>query len=317
MANFADASKNTQGQKSGKAFLKQEEIDKRTYKLSTKNEEFRPIPISSTETDGVAIAYFHTLEINGFSQKVYCPKHNDGKPCPACDKKDAILATQEKNPDNPKYAVKSETNTEIFKSAMKFAPRKCYIVRGVDKGNAKEGPKFLRVFENGKKEGLWDKLEPVAEDYAKEYSADLSDIEKGCTIKMTCVEKVFDGNKYWDASMIKATAPEALSPDKIEEWVADPVVWRDVFRPSTLPGYNEQQYIQAALDKTVPKWNKELKKFVDHLGNVIESTRSQPTTEASPEVEHTNASLDKGTKVLTNNTSKKSAAADLTDDLPF
>jgi hypothetical protein len=129
---------------------------------------------------------------------------------------------------------------------MKYAARKFYIFRGVDQGNPKEGVKFYRFGDSAKKEGVWDKLLPVIKDFYTKHGVMPQDVQKGCSFNMTCVEKEFNKNKYFEPSVIRTSEPGPLSPsqEKIDAWVNDPITWKDIFRQSTLPGHNLQQYLQ-------------------------------------------------------------------------
>ena len=100
MATFKQAIEEYgKAQKPKDDILKKEQIEKRIYKPSTEVEEIRPIPISATETDSYAEAWFHTVTVNGYTQKVYCPHHNDGQECPLCEKSKALLESQSTNKD--------------------------------------------------------------------------------------------------------------------------------------------------------------------------------------------------------------------------
>lgn len=312
MATFAQGVKDyknpqeTKSTSSEKTFLKTDEIKRRTYKPTIEQEEFRPIQISATNTDGYEVAYFHSATVNGFSQKIYCPKHNDGGKCPLCDKEAEILAKQSKD------KADAEKNKEIWKESTKYKARKYYIIRGVDEGNPKEGVKFWRFGDSSKKEGVWDKLTPVIEDFiAKNNRIEPHDTKNGCSFELTCVEKTFDKAKYFEPINIKTSeaGPLRNSQEKIDALINDPVTWKDIFRPSTLPTYNVEQYLQAVLENNFPSWDKILKKWVKPDGTVISYEAKPQSNDAS---DHVNASLD-------NNTSKMSPQEvdALTDDLPF
>jgi hypothetical protein len=315
MANFKEAIEEYgKTQKPKGEILKKEQIEKRIYKPSTELEEIRPIQISSTETDSFAEAWFHTLSINGYTQKVYCPKHNDGQHCPVCQKNEELLKKQSPNRDEKTI----EENKMIYKEAMKYAARKYYILRVIDKGNPKEGPKFYRFGESSpkKKDGVWDKLQPVIKEYINKYNIEPTDTKEGASIIMTCVQKEYAGNSYYEPSNIKMDEPSPLdkSQDKIDLWVNDSIKWKEIFRPSTLPGYGIQKYLEAAIDGTLPKWDKERKQWYDHMGNPIVTQK----TEASDEVEHKNISVETNTKSIKGK--EKPEEVELSsdwDDLPF
>lgn len=314
MATFAQGVNNykTQGTKpasttsSEKTFLKTDEIKKRTYKPESEEEEFRAIQISSTNTDGFEEAFFHTIDVNGYSQKIYCPKHNDGGKCPLCDKEEALLATQSKD------KADAEKNKAIWQESTKYKARKFYIIRGVDEGKPKDGVKFWRFGDSLKKEGVWDKLTPVVGEFIKENNGvEPHDPKNGCSFNMTCVKKTFGSAEYYEPSFIKTSETSAIrnSQEKIDTLINDPVTWKDIFRPSTLPGYNVEQYLQAVVENNVPKWDKNEKKWVKPDGTVISY---QGTNQPSEATDHTNASLDANTSTVNG-----SSIEALTDDLPF
>lgn len=315
MATFKQAIEEYgKAQKPKDDILKKEQIEKRIYKPSTEVEEIRPIPISATETDSYAEAWFHTVTVNGYTQKVYCPHHNDGQECPLCEKSKALLESQSPNKDEKTI----ENNKKIYKEAMSYAARKFYILRVIDKGNPKEGPKFYRFGESSpkKKDGVWDKLHPVIKEFIFKNNVEPTDIKNGASIIMTCVKKEYMGNVYYDPSNIKMDEPTPLdkSDEKIDLWVNDPIRWRDIFRPSTLPGYNVQKYLQAVIDGTLPRWDKETKQWIDHTGNPIVMQK----TETTAQMDEKNFSTEHD--VVTMKGKAKFEESDINsdlDDLPF
>ena len=310
----------------GKKFLTREETDKKTFKPKEDNETFRILPTPEGET-AIETAHFHEVTVNGFSQTIYCPKHNDGKECALCDEYERLLATQTK--DNPNYKDKENpitiANNEIFKKAVKFKASEYHIIKGVDKGTPKDGVKFWRSKDNKKKEGVFDKIEPLIESYYKKHNKSLADIKDGVDLEIKTVWDTIPSNgvKYRKVTSIVLSDQIVLdgNPKKVEEWVNDPITWRDVFRPNTLPGLNVQQYLQAIIDDKIPVWNKESRqweqktKVVDEAKTIKVEASNKSLTANVEDITPTATPSVSGKVVA----KEKPAATvkDETDDLPF
>lgn len=289
-----------------KKYLTKEEIEKKTFKPKEDDELFRILPDSNNETN-IEKAHFHEVMVNGFSQTVYCPKHNDGKECALCDEYERIKATQVENPNfNDKEDPITISNAVIYKEAVKYKPILFRIAKGIDKGSPKDGVKFWRFKENKKKEGIFDKIEPLIENFVKNGSKPICDVELGADLQIKTVVDTIpsNGKKYKKVNNISLSNPTPLYHDakKIEEWVNDKMTWREIFRPNTLPGLSGQQYLQAIIDDKVPVWNKETKKWEEKKAPVDESAK------VKKEIKN---------KSLVTNTVDVTPVSDETDDLPF
>ena len=241
-------------------------------------------------------AFFHTITLNGImngsliklhGKKVYCPAHNDpkvpkldangekildqdGKPvmvhvrCPVCEKSKEILKTQDQsirgvkkidmNADQLKVL---ESNSKIFSESNKWSAKKFYIIRGVDKGNQKDGVKFWRFKYNYRKQGVMDKLSPVLDEFIVIHKSDFANPNTGCDISITMADSEFNGRPYKAVSAIGYRPPSKLHDDPIiaKQWIDDKVTWRDVFLPKKAPNTTPLEFLEMAVLGNDPYWD--------------------------------------------------------------
>lgn len=293
--------------------LTKEEKKEHIFTPKTSTEEFRILP----PKPGAKIfetAHFHEVNVNGMNQKIYCPKHNDGEPCPLCDKYDTELKKQDGVSDK-------EAQKEIFKKAVKWKATPFFITRGVDLGNLKSGVKFWRFKESRKNDGILDKIIAVNKVYQKQNGVDISDVNKGATLILNVVDDVIPHNnvKYRKVNMISSDVPSKImeSDTKINELLNSPITWRSIFPPQTLPNHNVQQYLQSVVNGTTPNWDKDRKVWLNKDGSVIEVKQDSKTTSSGTDKnEFTKKELDlENSKDTMDDMSFDSDSND--DDLPF
>lgn len=252
-------------------------------------EYFRILPLKGKKP--IQQAFFHSVQINGQNgkkqwAKLYCPSHNDpmvpklddngnpvteadGKPvmvptyCPLCEKYKNILKKQDqsvrgkkKDELTPKEKEIWENNSKIFKEANQWKARKFYIVRGVDKGNMKDGIKFWRFPDNFKKQGVLDKLIPVLGDFIDNYQQSYHDPEKGGDLSITMTEAInpMNNKPYMTPSAISVKSTSKLHDDPIvyQELLNDPISWRDVFKMKTAPNIDGVEYLKLVAEDNGP-----------------------------------------------------------------
>jgi len=206
-------------------------------------------------------AFFHVLTTNASGGKlkhgtvIYCPAHNDAKvakmtaegkpvltsngspllvpaPCPACAEYKRLLATQDpslkgikKENMNALQLKVKEKNDEIYKEAIKWDAKKFYIVRGVDKGQEKDGIKFWRFKHNYKNQGTLDKLLPILQMYMEDQKADFSDSMTGTDLNIIMTDAEFRGRSYKQISAITARGKAPLHQDQavLNAWLSDDI----------------------------------------------------------------------------------------------
>jgi hypothetical protein len=150
-------------------------------------------------------------------------------------------------------------NDAIYKEAIKWEAKKFYIVRGIDKGQEKDGVKFWRFTKT-----IFEQLITIIE--AKEY--DLSDISNGVDIRINLKKDgkktVVSGIVDLSPSELKRTieAPEnesdedkavreALEVSETAEWLANDQEWKDVYKKYD---YN---FLKIVVEGGTPIYSKE------------------------------------------------------------
>lgn len=236
-------------------------------------------------------AFFHVVPLNtpkGLLEgvKIYCPAHNDapipklndrnepvldlnGKPvmvpspCPICDAHKKELAKQDLSIKFIKVANMSpeqlkikENNDKIFMRASQWEAKEFYIVKGVDKGQEKDGVKFWRFKHNFKRQGVLDKLMPSLEDFTSQNGVDFADAENGTDLTITTGESEIKGRGviYTTVSAITTRGKSPLHADKLiaQQWLEDTTTWRDVFKPKTATGITPYKYLELILEGNNP-----------------------------------------------------------------
>lgn len=295
--------------------LTKEEKKSHVFTPKTDTEEFRLLPPKEGEKL-FETAHFHEVNVNGMNQKIYCPKHNDGGECPLCDKYELELKKQDGVTDK-------DIKDEIFKKAVKWKSVKYFIARGIDQGNLKAGIKFWRFRESRKNDGILDKIIAVNRVYQKQNGIDISDVNKGTNLVLNVVDDFIPHNKvkYRKVNMISADVPSKITESDIKtaEILKDPISWRQIFPPQTLPGHNIQQYLESVVKGTTPTWDKDRKVWVNKDGSVLEYAKdvaSDKTSAGTNKTEFTKTEMDnENSKDTVDDISFDSSDND--DDLPF
>ena len=269
------------------------------YFMPTEVKEiFRLLPRKKMENgklrDVVETAFFHSVQINQAGgkkkwKKLFCAAHNnprtpkldslgkamtdkEGKPilvkekCSLCEKSDAMLATQDQSlkgikrenytPDQKKT---QESNNLIFKEAKKWEAKKFYIVRGIDKGQPKDGVKFWRFKHNFKKQGILDKIIPALDMFYSDKKVDFADVNNGTDLIITVVDNEIPGanRTFRDVSSIMPRGSSILHDDPIiiQQWLDDNISWRDVFKPAKTRVLNSYDYLERVGRGVDPFWD--------------------------------------------------------------
>jgi len=185
-------------------------------------------------------------------------------PCPACEKYKKELAKQDQsirgkkkeNMTSSELKIK-EKNDAIYKEAIKWAAKKFYIIKGIDKGQQKDGVKFWRFKHNFKNQGTLDKLLPILEDYMANMKADFSDPNNGTDLSITMTDSEFNGRVYKSISAISYKGKSLLHDDPLimSQWVSDEMTWRDVFKPKQAPLITPLKYLELLVEGNSPFWD--------------------------------------------------------------
>lgn len=269
-----------------------EEILAKYFVPRKTKEIFRILP-PKLGHDYIDKAFFHVVPttIAGGKTKhntvLYCPAHNDPKvpkidkdknpvldtdgkqvmtpaPCSLCKKHKSILIKQDpslkgKKKDDLNENEKKiwEKNREIFIEANKWQAKKFYIVRGVDKGNQKDGVKFWRFKHNFKKQGTYDKLMPVLNEYVDYNQVDFTHPIHGTDLSITMADTEWNGMVYKQISAITTRGKSKLHEDSIvvRQWLEDDIIWRDVFKPKSAPNITPHQYLEFVAEGNAPYWD--------------------------------------------------------------
>jgi hypothetical protein len=256
-------------------------------------ENFRILPPLQGR-DIIEKAFFHYVPVNKAiasgkgRRKIYCPAHNSprvpkldstGQPirdeqgnpvlvaqrCPLCER----AASIKKNLDNsikyikkedmtPEQLVIREKNSAIFKEAGQWEAKKYYIVRGIDKGKAKDGIKYWRFKHNFKNQGVLDKLVPALKLFHEEHGKNPTDVNEGSDLYINVVDSSFGNIQYKDVSSITAKKPTPLYDDPIvvKQWLSDTSTWRDVYKEASMTRVlTSEQYLDRVAAGTDPYWD--------------------------------------------------------------
>jgi hypothetical protein len=263
------------------------------YFVPRKTKEiFRILPPKANKKH-IEEAFFHVVTTNSTGGKkkhgtiVYCPAHNDPKvkklnssgepildannapimipaPCPLCAQHKKWIAKQDQslkgikkeNMDADQLKIKTK-NDEIYKEAIKWEAKKFYIVRGIDKGQEKDGVKFWRFKHNYKNQGTLDKLLPILEDYMTSQQADFSSPENGTDLNIIMTDSEFNGHVYKTISAITAKGKSPLHADSLiaRQWLNDDITWRNVFLPKKAPNTTPYEFLEMVANGTNPYWD--------------------------------------------------------------
>lgn len=293
---FDDFRKENENKKKKKS---KDEILAQYFNPRREREIFRILPVKRGKKF-YDEAYFHNVAIITTGGKVeykavYClarnePKihakdsdgklmyNDDGTPkmvlrrCPLCEKHKSIMSKQD---TSIKYIKKekmtaeqlqiNENNKKIFADASKWEAKKYYIIKGIDRGAEKDGPKFWRFKHNFKKQGPMDKLMPVLNEYVRTQQADFMSPVNGTDLTIMMDDVLApNGKPYKAVSTIITRGQSTLHNDEptMRDWLSDTKTWRDVFQPKKAPVISEVEYLEMVAEGKNPYFDEHLKKWV-------------------------------------------------------
>jgi hypothetical protein len=187
-------------------------------------------------------------------------------PCPLCVKYKKKISQQD---DSIKY-IKTINLTEeqkvikakndlIYKDAIQWEAKKFYIVKGIDKGIEKDGPKFWRFKHNFKNNGTLDKIYPVLEDFIENFKCDFSSPTEGTDLSITMGDATMpNGRVYKTITAMLHKGKTLLHADPIvsEQWLADNTTWREVFPPKKAPNISNSEMLHMIADGSNPYFDR-------------------------------------------------------------
>ena len=245
-----------------KTFLSKEDKKKKEFKLKNTEDDIRFLTFDKEKegTDSIffAKAYFHSMKIGDYMQKVYCNK-NDNKKCPICEKSKKILASQ-----------KDKNDKDTFKKAMSYASREYTIFKILDMGAIKDKTKFWRTTKPIEGVSVLDKLVSAVKRFKEDYPNNkFYDLHTGVTFRVDSIQKSLNQNKkikYFEVSQIMPRSkPTAISDDEqfINDIKNETVRWEDIFNKFEIKDvFTFDEFLNLCVEGNAPYWDKDEKTFI-------------------------------------------------------
>ena len=276
--------------KTGTSISREELLSK--YFVPRNNREiFRALPPLPGRKP-IEEAFFHvvpTITSGGKIKRntvIYCPAHNDPKtpkldengnpvldkngkpimvhaPCPLCAKYNNMIKQQDRSiigkkveeMNDAEKAIKAR-NDKIFNDAKDWQARKFYIIKGIDKGAIKDGPKFWRFKHNFKNNGTLNKLLPMMEQFLNKHNIPFYDPHNGGDIEITQTDVVLNNKTYKEIIGISLEkCPIHTDSVLVNSWLSDDTTWRDVFKPKKAPNITPFEFLEMVAEGTNPYWD--------------------------------------------------------------
>ena len=258
--------------------------------INSATKEIRILP--SHDGSPFVEVHGHKVQIEGEWKTFACLKHQKGEPCPFCEAREELLATGK------------ESDKEL---AKKYAARKMYVVKVIDRENEEWGVKFWRFNHDYRKEGIFDKIHGVLT--ALKTNKDITNPQTGRDLSISIQR---NQNKIPVVSAIVALDSGPLSEDAelAEKWLNDTRTWEDVY------SVRSYDYLEIIVKGGIPVWDKDDKKFVDKESLKADSN-STLEEELTLGVENVKANLQASTATAPTATETSVDTEDEEDDLPF
>lgn len=184
------------------------------------------------------IGHFHEVYVGKTKNKLYDPGKNDGERSPL-------------NEVAQKLEAKGTEEAKVL--ARDFRPRKYYMVKVIERGKEADGPKWWRFKDDGRGQGVFDKIAAIAE-----RREDIEHPEKGRDLVLTIQLKSYNKKSYSEVVSILPEDPSPLHTDKqlVEEWLSDKSTWRDVYKKKPI------EFLEIVAAGKTPKWDANLGKYI-------------------------------------------------------
>ena len=178
-------------------------------------------------------AFYHVIQVDGKWMKLFDP-HQDGKRSPLNEVCESLKETG------------LDSDREL---SYQYKARKFWIVKVIDRDKEEDGVKFWRFKNNGKQEGIFDKIAPI-------YSSrgDIDDVNEGRDLTLTLnLSKSGNGKEYTTVTTIipEDKSPLHTDPKVVEEWLNFDKTWRDVYAE------RDVTYLEIVASGETPKWSTE------------------------------------------------------------
>ena len=238
------------------------------------------------------IKWGHKVKLDGDWKTYACLDEEEGKPCPFCEAREALMATR------------TESDKQL---AKKYSKRKMYVVKVIDREKPEEGVKFWRFNHDYRKTGIMDKMISAI----KAVNHDISDPVTGRDLNISIARDMNNVPVVQSISYPLESTPLHSDTEVATEWLSDERTWRDVY------SLRDYDYLSIIVGGDVPVYDKVKDKFVGRSkmekekaeaeANKVEENfdseltmGGQPTTTQPTQPQVTNVTMD-----------------DDDDDLPF
>lgn len=233
---------------------------------------FRPLPIDQDSVLPYKRVFTHnmnvdeSLAVSGYKSYI-CLNMTEGidnekygKKCPICEHRfEAYKKSLE--------ATDEMTKKTLQKESLSCIPNETIIMRGIDRDNEQDGPKFLKF--NLRSDGLdvWSQMKRIADTRNNESVSegdgeyDIFDINNGKDFNLT-IKRVIDknGNKTDKTSISVSDCskpkPVSTNPEQLETWLKGEKQWYEVFAIKTY------EYLKILLDGGIPFFDREKELWV-------------------------------------------------------
>lgn len=234
----------------------------------------------------------HKVQVDGEWKTFACLRHEKDEPCPFCEAREELLATGK------------ESDKEL---AKKYAARKMYVVKVIDREHEEDGVKFWRFNHDYRKEGVFDKIHGVLT--ALKTNKNVTDAQNGRDLSISINR---NQNNVPVVSAIVALDATPLSDDseKMEKWLSDERTWEDVY---SVKSYD---YLEIIVKGGMPVWSKEENKYIDKASLKNDNANSSLEDELTMGVENVKANIKAAQQTPPKTVVTKIEKED-EDDLPF
>lgn len=207
----------------------------------------------------------HSIKLDGQWKTLFCPNHEDGEPCPFCDVREELMASD---------------SEEKKKLAKDYNAKLTYVLKVIDRDDEEWGPKFWRFKHNWKKQGVYDKLWPLIETYGEartDGKCGVTDNEVGRDLVLT-IERDSENKPVVTNIMALDSAPLHADQATADAWTSDEKTWRDVY------GLKKYEWLEIVVKGGSPEWDKEKKCYVDANAQVKTSSVEEEIEDPASEL---------------------------------
>lgn len=239
----------------------------------------RILPASSDGETPFVTMYAHKYKLESGDWKTYpCLKKEEGKDCPFCEVRTALLAEG------------SITSKELAKT---YNVRKFYVVKVIDRDNESDGVKFWRFNDNWQNTGTYDKIIGIY----KAVKDDIADPKTGRDLIINITKNATNSPTIQSIVQLDKS-PLSTNEATAAEWMSDKRTWRDVY------SIKDYAYLEIVAKGGSPTWDKEKGCWVDNVDN----SHTKPATVTENELD---------TELTVSGIVNQMSSNDNDDDIPF